>query len=188
MSRSSKVVVLCEDSRTQKLVRRFLQRLSYQYLEIPVSPIGLGSAEQRVRQQYPREVAMLRRSKFRDQVMITVIEADTGSVDDRYRQLDASLLEAGLGKRSSEDPISLLIPRRNIETWIRVLSGVESSEEENYKPPPGGTRDRQMQIRIADAGDRFYDLTRPNAPPPSPTVDSLDRAIPEARKVPRSQR
>lgn len=188
MSRSSKVVVLCEDKRTQQFVRRFLKRLSYENHEIRVSPIGLGSAEQRVREQYPAEVATLRRSRFEDQVLITAIDADSLSVEDRYRQLDDSLLKARLKKRDPEERISLLVPRRNIETWIRVLSGEASNEDEDYKPPSGGTRDRQIQQGVADAGDRFYELTRPHAAAPAPTVDSLERAIPEGRKVPKSQR
>lgn len=186
MSRSSKVVVLCEDKRTQKFIRSFLQRLSYRNHELRFTEIKTGSAEQRVREQYPKEVASLRRNRFRDQVLITAIDADSLSVKDRLRQFEQSLQHAGLPVRNSEEKIYLLIPRRNIETWIRVLNGAQASEEENYKPPPGGTQAQQFDEKSVLAGGRFYELTRQNAPLPNPTVDSLNRAISEARKVPKA--
>ncbi|MCW5965803.1 MAG: hypothetical protein KIT83_17320 [Bryobacterales bacterium] len=187
MSRPGKVVVLCEDKRTQQFVRRFLQELSYENHEIRVSAVGSGSAEQRVREQYPAEVQTLRKSRFADQVLITAIDADTLTVDERHRQLEESLSKAGLAKRDPEERISVLVPRRSIETWIRVLCGEGCREDQSCKPPPGGTKHQEIQKLVAKAGKRFYEVTRPNAPEPQPTVDSLDRAVPEARKVPKSQ-
>ncbi|MCL4782933.1 MAG: hypothetical protein KJZ70_07865 [Bryobacterales bacterium] len=186
MSRSSKVVVLCEDKRTQKLIRSFLRKLSYRNHELRFTKINAGSAEQQVREQFPNEVAYLRNSRFQDQVLIAAIDADNFTVEERLRQLEQSLGSASLPARDPEEKICLLIPRRNIETWIRVLSGDEVSEEENCKPPPGGTQAQRLDNRSAQAGERFYELTRPNAPLPNPTVDSLNRAIPEARRVPKA--
>lgn len=186
MSRSSRVVVLCEDKRTQQFIRRFLQRLAYQNHEIRFSAIGSGSAEQRVREQFPREVAALQNSLFTDQFLITAIDADSWSVEKRIQQLENSMTDSGVTKAIPREKICLLVPRRNIETWIRVLCGDSADEETDYKPPPGGTRDQRFRDRTTQAGESFYRVTRPNARLPIPTVDSLNRAIPEARKVPRS--
>ncbi|MCU0226695.1 MAG: hypothetical protein MUF01_03580 [Bryobacterales bacterium] len=186
MSRRGKVVVLCEDKRTQQFLRSFLKKLSYENHEIRMSPVGFGSAEQRVRTQYPTEVDTLRKCQFADQVLITALDADTLTVEDRHRQLEESLAKAGLAKRDPDERISVLVPRRNIETWILALSGKVCREDESYKPPPGGTKHQEFQALVEDAGKRFYEVTRPNATEPQPTVDSLNRAIPEARKVPKA--
>jgi hypothetical protein len=187
MSRSSRVVVLCEDKRTQQFIRSFLRKLAYAKHEIRVSKIPAGSAEQRVREQYPHEVVALQRSRFPDQLLITVIDADSFTVDQRLGQIHASLTARSVAMPIPHDRISLLVPRRNIETWIRVLCGQPSDEDTNYKPLPGGTRDQHLRSQVRQAGESFYEVTRNHAPPPSPTVDSLDRAIPEAHKIPRAR-
>ena len=134
MSNLARVIVLAEDEQHQQFICHYLYRLPadaaggrrYEHHDIRrvIAPGGRGSAEQWVRRQYPAEVKEFRRRSRRLRLaLIVVIDADTGQVDHRDRQLRQALQDAGLDVREADESIVHLIPRRNIETWILCLSG-----------------------------------------------------------------
>jgi hypothetical protein len=64
--------------------------------------------------------------------LVGVIDADISPVSRRMQQLDQSLRDAALEPRSEQEPIALLIPKRNIETWIHHLLGEPVNEDDVY--------------------------------------------------------
>jgi hypothetical protein len=107
-----------------------------------------------------------------------MIDADTQSVARRWQELESGLVEAHLTKRGVTEAIAVLIPKRNIETWILCLTGSEVDEETDYK----GRVDIDKNIR--SAAKSLFEWSRPNFQIPVMRVDSLQQAIPELRRIP----
>lgn len=187
MSEPSQVVVLAEDKRTERFIWCFLRCLSYSRHQYRSLVTSHGSGEKFVREYLPREVRALR-ARQASSVLIAVVDADSGTVDNRRNQLLESLKHAGVPRPTSKEPIIILIPRRNIETWLTCLLGSEADEIRDYKPNPGTKSANELDGKVPLAGEKFYSTTRPNESIPQTFVDSLRRAIPEAGRVPRSER
>jgi len=64
--------------------------------------------------------------------LVTAIDADENPVQHRYRQLNEELDSEDLERRGTDEEICILIPKRNIETWIYALFGNEVNEAEEY--------------------------------------------------------
>jgi len=63
--------------------------------------------------------------------LVTAIDADENPVPYRFRQLNEELEAEALDRRGDEE-ICILVPKRNIETWIYALFGNEVNEIEAY--------------------------------------------------------
>jgi hypothetical protein len=178
VGRPSQVVVLAEDERHQRFVRRYLKRLRYhdvRYLDLPA---GRGCGEQWVRERYGNAVAAYRaRAATVDTALIVAIDADRGDVNRRLRQLQDGLNQATQDARASHEKIVHLIPRRNIETWILCLNGQSVDEEANYGNEP------TVDEKIAPAAVVLFEWNRSNFVPPAHCVPSLLAAIPEVRRL-----
>jgi len=96
-----------------------------------VSPAGEGSAEQWVRQQYPRELARYR-SRHARGGLIVIIDADKMNVVDRIRRLESACDEQEVDRRGRDEPVLLAVPKRNVETWLAYLRGESVNEEDAY--------------------------------------------------------
>src|SRR5688500_16618310 len=99
---------------------------------IRLSPPGQGSGEQYVLRQYPVEVRAVRRTnQFRPVgvSLVTVIDADTYTVLQRHEELDRRLDASNQERRHADEKLAILVPKRNIETWIHHLRGVLVDEE-----------------------------------------------------------
>jgi hypothetical protein len=147
--RFAEIVILCEDRQQEVFVRRYLHGLGYSNRRIRVAPYpaGRGSGEQFVRQNYPKEVKELRRrAKHLHVGLVVVIDADTSTVPQRLQQLDAELQQSGLSPRADDERIALLVPRRNIETWIHYLLGNPVDEDTVYPKLP---RESDCQPAVA---------------------------------------
>lgn len=180
MPRPSQVVVLAEDRCHQRFVQRYLERLGYGRHDIRLVdlPSGRGCGEQWVRERYPQEVRAYRSRSARAQsALIVAIDADSGDVERRLRQLREALTQAEMPPRRDEESIVHLIARRNIETWILCLDGENSDEETDYRREPS------INERIAGAAGTLYQWSRPNFVPPPRCVPSLLSAIPEIKRL-----
>lgn len=183
-NRVANVVILVEDMEQQNLIFRFLERcsrtLSYRgcRFERPARRAG-GSGEQFVRKQYPVEVKEHRRriGKGASALLVTMIDADKGTTHDRAQQLSAGLRAAGLEQPGANEAISILIPRRHVETWIRALLGDPVDEATDYKNP------KPTAAEIRDAAGTLHVRTRANADPGATTPQSLADSLPERRKA-----
>jgi hypothetical protein len=180
VSKPSLAVVLAEDERHQRLLRKYLYRLGYQLRDIRFRPLpgGRGCGEQWVREGYAAEVKNYRaRSARAKTALIVAIDADTGGVDRRLRQLREALEHSGVDARADDEVIVHLIPKRNVETWILCLSGRQVDEITDYK------HENDVDKLIPAAAATLFEWSRMNATPTARCVPSLSAAIFEARRL-----
>ena len=185
MAKPSLVVVLVEDGRHQNLVRAYLKRdgLYGHSLRFLKSPPAGGSGEQWVREHFPLEVNAYRLRQARaESRLIVVIDADTRTVQERFSQLDSALKSENIAPvRLTTERIARLVPRRNVETWLLVLSECSNSrinEKTNYKQ----TRNDWEDL-IKPSAERLYRWTRPNSTVPNTCIGSLKVGIVELRRL-----
>ena len=129
---SARVVLLCEDRQTDSFVRRFLSCRGFSHHDVTTLPLphGAQSGDQWVRERYPRELRAIRaRQKA---FLVIVVDADNHSTEDRRSELDRECARQGVPGRTSEDPVIVIVPRRNIETWLAWLGGDRVDEETTY--------------------------------------------------------
>ncbi|HKW97987.1 MAG TPA: hypothetical protein VJN43_09635 [Bryobacteraceae bacterium] len=178
--RIASVIVLAEDVTQTNFAYRALIRKGYDWRAIRVMPAphGKGSGEQYVRENFPIEVAQYRNQVARVSVsLVTLIDADKGTVARRESQLWKALRDEGIPPRRNTERIALLIPRRNIETWILCVTGVRVNETTDYS----GRNDVQEKIR--PAAEKFFEWSRPGYKVPAHCIPSLRRAFPEFRRI-----
>ena len=127
------ITFLCEDSQTDAFVRRFLRRRNFGSRDIHTRelPSGSQSGEQWVRERYPDELQAIRGRQ--NAYLIVVTDADKNSTADRRAQLDAACDEKQVPRRDDRDRVLVIVPRRNIETWLHYLgSGTAVDETTRY--------------------------------------------------------
>ncbi len=165
-------MVLAEDKRHQNFVTRYLKRRRYEgQIRLENLPSGRGCGEQLVRENYARAVGAYRaRSSKSKTALIVVIDADTGDVSRRVRQLREAL---GTGTRKDGESIVHFIPKRNIETWILHLNGEQVNEEADH-------RGRDVDDLIPAAAGTFHTWT---LQPPAGCLPSLSAAIQETHRL-----
>lgn len=127
------ITLLCEDSQTDAFVRRFLKHRNFRSRDIRTLPLpgGRQSGEQWVRERYPIELRAVRRRQ--GAYLIVVTDADTHSTAVRRAQLDAACDENETPRRDDGDPALVIVPRRNIETWLAYLGGTTVDEDTTYR-------------------------------------------------------
>ena len=127
------IILLCEDSQTDAFVRRFLKHRNFGGRDIytPELPNGCQSGEQWVRERYPDQLRAIRGR--RNAYLIVVTDADAYSTAARRAQLDVACDEKQVPKRNDGDPVLVIVPRRNIETWLTYLGGTKVDENTPYR-------------------------------------------------------
>lgn len=174
------MVVLAEDLRQQRFVRRYLYRVGYRPHEIRDEPLasGKGSGEQWVRERYRTAVGAYRsETKLIGTALIVVIDADKVGVAKRHQQLADSLRRGKMiVGRDDNEPIVHLIPKRNMETWVLCVTGMEVDEETDYHR-------RRIDDQIDNAARAFFDGSRRKVTPPDHWIASLLSAIPEVQRL-----
>jgi hypothetical protein len=178
--RIAEIVILAEDLPQINFVRRYLIRLGHHARAIRARPVpaGRGSGEQYMRKRYPIEVSYYReRSSRRKAALMVGIDADVGSVADRKRELDDALKRESIDERKQAEAIVLLVPKRNIETWILCLVGDKVDEETDYK------RRQNIQPLIERAAGKFYEWSRPNYSVPDHCIPSLKEGFIETHRL-----
>jgi hypothetical protein len=179
-NRYTEVVVLAEDERSANLLRKYAIRalgITNRRVRQEISPSGRGDAKRWVLDRYPIEVKAVR-TMHRHTGLVVHIDADTGAVAERSRQLADSLRKHGQNDRGADERISHAIPRRQTETWLCVLTGTNADEIQDCKslrliPDFDGV--------VSQAALTLYELTRSNAP--APALPSLITLIPELRRL-----
>ena len=180
-SRIAEVVLLVEDARQRDLVRHYLRRAhnsSYRNIRVRPLPSGRGSGEQYVREKYPSEVKEYRTQMHRRRTALVVAtDADLRPAAQRENELAAALETTGEQPRGETEAIVLLIPKRNVETWICCLTGERVDEVTDYKNRRG------IDDMIRPAAGALYQWSRPRQVIPTDCVPSLQRAFPELRRL-----
>jgi hypothetical protein len=144
------VQVLCEGLQDMQFVRRLMIGLGVgrRELAFKVNPKGRMSGEQFVREQYPGVLAEHRiQSAKRRAVLLVLTDADTRTLAATRQRLTDSLAQHELPPRRSNDAVALLIPRRNIETWLHALEGATVDETTAYPKREG--RESECQTAVA---------------------------------------
>jgi hypothetical protein len=184
MSKVSQYIILCEDMLQRVFVYRFLRNYDVNPRAIfPVKlPDGDGSGEKYVRTEYPNQIKAYRdrRSKTKsteNTVLIVVIDADNGLVENRQKQLSDAARSVEVAPRSDDDLIVHLIPKRHIETWLAFLGKANNVDEEtSYKPQHSfHKKEHESHPLIDEFTEMFRSLRQHQLPLNSPP--SLMRAL-----------
>lgn len=148
-ARRVKITILCEDSQHESFVRRFLKGMGWNTREIRVekSPAATGSAEQWVRETFPTELEIYRKRSHKAATgLIAVIDADTMEVRERIDEFRAECDSRSVPFRTENDAVAIVVPRRNIETWIYHLNDQQVNEADVY-PKLGRERECRSAVR-----------------------------------------
>jgi len=127
------LTLICEDSQQECFARRFLYGMGWSKLQIRIvkSPTGRGSGEQWVREKYAKELANYRKSHVR-YAFLAIVDGDTHKVLGRVTQFNHKCLEMGIPVRYDSESAAIIVPTRNIETWIKYLDGDQVDETASY--------------------------------------------------------
>ncbi len=172
---SVSIVLLCEDAATDTFVRRFLSKRNFKSRDIKTLPFTSGSGEYWVRKKYPNELKAIRGRK--NAFLIVVTDADTQTTQVRRFQLQNECRTQQIDPRKPEDPVIILVPRRNIETWFAYLDG--ESVDENKRYPRRNPKEQRF------FADKLYCMCHEIQKLRSPVPDSLSESCEEYRKLQR---
>jgi hypothetical protein len=113
----------------------------------------------------------------RKTALVVATDADLRPVAQRENELAAALQATGEQPRGETEAIVLLIPKRNVETWICCLTGERVDEVTDYKNRRG------IDDMIKPTAEALYQWSRPRHVIPTNCVPSLQRAFPELRRL-----
>ena len=150
--RHAEIIILCEDRAHANVVLHHLKKRGFNYRQLRVVPrAGSGSGAQFVLQRYAEEVRAYRsKANHLSLALITVIDADRQEVQHIHHRLEGQLQNADIENRKPGERIALLVPKRNIETWIVYLQGTSVDEESDYKQHSLAENYRQAGITLAE--------------------------------------
>jgi hypothetical protein len=130
--RYTQVAVCCEDLQQRCFVHRYLTRKGVNARRIRFRQCPAGDAKQFVRRNHVVEVQAMRARPHLRAGVISMLDADNASVEDRKVELDQALQREMFEPRQAAERIAVLVPRRNIETWIHALMGKAVDETTVY--------------------------------------------------------
>ena len=158
---------------TRHLVRRltargvhssFLEKRGWstRRLRVRKAPSGRGSAEQSVREQYPKELAAYRqRTGHVEQAVVVMQDGDQSGVQRRLQALDAACASQGVESRRSTERVAVFVPTCRIETWFAYLEGQTVDEANEAYPRLDRERDCQRHVNELDEMCTLQDLRQP---------------------------
>jgi hypothetical protein len=168
-TRASEVVLLCEDKQHEVFVYRYLSRLGYgrHAIRITKSPAGRGAGDAFVLNAFVRELVACRTRNRRAKTSLVVIQdADLIETAKRIQAFTDRLVAEQVPALADDEPIVLLIAKRNIETWIHALDGEDVDEIKKYSRLDGHERDCDAAVaKLFEARKSNQDAD--NAWPPS---------------------
>lgn len=100
-------------------------------MRIVKSPSGRGSGEQWVREMYAKELKNYHRGHI-NYAFLAIVDGDKHGVQGRIQQFDNRCRELEIPNREPDDKAAIIVPTRNIETWIRYLEGNIVDETSSY--------------------------------------------------------
>jgi len=131
--RKVSLVICCEDKQQECFARRFLKGVSWDYRQLffRMSPDSKGSGEQWVREKFAKELNIYHTKQW-TYAIIAIIDGDTKGVEGRITQFNNICREKRVPVRSNNDAVAIIVPTRNIETWIHYLNGETVDEKTVY--------------------------------------------------------
>ena len=186
MSRVCQIVLVCEDWRQSAFARGFLVASGVDRRSVDPKVNPGGSGHDWVKDQFVKEVAnFVRFSEGRG--ILGLLDEDGMGVETRELEVTNRLKAAGLPRVAATEGRCLLLPARNIETWLywlrarQVGAPVVVDETTNYKvegPPAGGARLSDEHCR--PAGEYLHSLNHTSTPEGCPPL--LDQALRRLRE------
>jgi hypothetical protein len=181
VSRISKIILVHEGWRDSAFARGFLRAAGIDGRAIDPRPNPGGSGHDWVKIQFAAEVANLMRfSEGRG--VLGLLDEDGVGVTERQQEVEEVLRLRGLPRTSARDGRCLLLPTRNLETWLYWLtSRMTVDESTDYKrggPPGNVPRIRNEDCR--PAGEALHKLN--HAHPPNGCPPMLVRALEDLRE------
>jgi len=139
-----------------------------------------NNSEKYVRDHYAEQIRACRSSRGRSAsaLLIVIVDADSKPTHFRAAQLAEALDAHGEAAVSGSEPIVVLIPKRNVETWIRAVLGSSVDESTDYKNPVPTSGE------IRSAAAKLFQSTRTGVHPPIGYPPSLIDSIPQWQKIP----
>lgn len=174
---SVRIRLLCEDRQTDSFVRRFLRHRNFRSWDIETIPLPgkKKPGEQWVRESYPEQLTIIRGRQRT--ALLVVIDADANTTRYRRTQLEQECREQGVPPNSPSDPVILVVPRRNIETWFYFLQHKTPVDETMRYPKLGRESDcRQL-------ADELHRICHERQRLPAYTPESLKEACLEYPKL-----
>lgn len=92
--------------------------------------------------------------------MISIIDADVDAVEERKRQHDGELTASALDRRGGAERIAVVVPKRNIETWVHHLLGKPGINEDDRYPKFSG-EERECAPAAEEFARRCPNAMRP---------------------------
>ncbi len=118
MTRRVSWVILCEDEQHYAFAKRFLDQLTRPELREQRKQVAGGHSQ--VRARFRTELAAARKQGGRAALLV-IVDADGQSIEARRRYVQ-DLCPAD-EQPGPDDAVAIVVPERNIETWIRWLDG-----------------------------------------------------------------
>lgn len=170
MARVCKIVLVCEGWRDQRFAVSFLKAAGINPRSIEPKTNPSGSGYDWVKRQFLSEVKYLQ--QFREgRGVLGIIDEDGQGDMARVNDISNCLRSENLPVINPSEGRCLLLPKRNIETWLYWLTGqiastpVSVDEVTDYKNASGSN----MQFRIEDnhcspAGEFLHSLNHTDLP------------------------
>jgi hypothetical protein len=171
MARVCNIILVCEGWRDSAFARGFLESSGNRKIYPKVNPRGSGHGW--VKNQFVEEVANLTRFSEGRGVLGLL---DEDGVSERERDIAGVLRDRNLGLLSASDGRCLLLPTRNLETWLYWLKShqngtiVSIDETTDFKkqPPTGVARIDDVDCR--PAGEHLHTLDHTRLPEGCPSM------------------
>jgi len=173
MSRICRIILVCEGWRDSAFARGFLETAGVGQVDPHPNPGGCG--HDWVKTKFVEEVANLKRfSEGRG--VLGLLDEDGQGVRIRLGEVNTRLQAVGLPPLNEVDGRCLLLPTRNIETWLYWLKAqrngqpVAVDETTNYKStePPGVSKISGADCR--PAGEYLHSLNHAALPTGCPPM------------------
>lgn len=169
--RNVRVTLICEDKQQSTFAREYLRLCGFdtnlKKMKLVISPIGRGSGEQFVRERFVSEIDSFRsKMSYSSSGMVLIFMLDADKIDvHQHLQAFDNLLEAQkMDKRHQFEKIAIIIPKRNIETWIHYLQGHSVNESDAYTKL---RRQRECKPLVKHLKEQICPLPLPENAPPS---------------------
>ena len=133
MSQRVQILVLCEDVQTSSFALRYLKSkgFSRHKIRILVSPAASGSAYTYVLNNFPVELENLRKDSVSRKLLAIIDEDGKGR---SMADFQKACKKANVPFRTDKESVAILVPKRNIETWIYFLEHQSAVDEtKDYK-------------------------------------------------------
>jgi hypothetical protein len=133
-----------------------------------------------VRENFPQQVAICRATIGRRTkcLLVVITDADRETFHEREQTLHRRLDADRQNPLTDDEPVIILVPKWQIETWVKCLIGQTLEEEDKTSDQPPVTSEQ-----LNEAVEILYRWTRPHARIPDHCLPSLRAALPRLQRL-----